>query len=136
MWTCPLCKRPFKYEHQAHSCVQVNPDDLLSRKSELVKTIYNKIIIAVQKFGPFTISAALKDIYLKQNGTFIGIHPKKDGIDMEFYLQESMDEFPVYKTLRTSKNRVVHYVQLDDPGQVDKQLIDWMHKSYKLITAT
>src|SRR5438477_534775 len=111
MWTCLLCKRPFKYEHQAHSCVQINPDDLLARKSELVKSIYRKIIAAVKPFGPFVISAALKDIYLKQNGTFISIHPKKDSIDIEFYLPEAIDEFPVYKVLRTSKNRVVHYVR-------------------------
>ena len=133
-WTCPLCKRPFKYNSQAHSCVQVSPDSILDSKSEITRKIYKKLITAIQQFGPFDISAARKDIYLKHPGTFLAIKPKKDELDVEFYLSALTDEFPVYKTLRTSKNRVVHYVRLDDPKQIDKQLIHWLQLSYKPVS--
>ena len=135
-WVCPLCKRPFKYKNQAHSCVQVSPDAILNKKTEVTRKIYNKLIAAVQQFGDFDISAAKSDIYLKHPGTFMAIKPRKDSVELEFYLPEVNDEFPIYKTLRTSKNRVVHYIRLDDPKQVDKQLIAWMKISYALISTT
>ena len=133
-WICPTCKRPFKNRNQVHSCVQISPDTVLSVAGKNVQGIYNKLMAAVKKFGPYDITATPKAIFLKNPGSFVAIKPKKATLELEFLLDTAIDEFPVYKNLRTSKNRVAHFIRLDDPSQVDMQLIQWLKLSYTLIS--
>ena len=86
---------------------------------------------SIKKFGPFDITAAKQAVFLKHPSSFISIKPRKEALELEFLLNEEIKDFPIYKTLRLSKNRVAHYILLDDPAQIDKQLLNWLRQSYK-----
>ena len=132
MWTCPKCKRPFKYKTQYHSCVTIAPDSLFE-KYPLAKTLYKKIVKQVKPFGnDVVLSAAKSAVFAKNNGTFIAFKPKKDCLVVEFFLPEEVLEFPVEKTFRYTKTKVVHYIKLDGLEQVNKQLINWLKISYAM----
>ena len=133
-WTCPNCKRIFKHKNQWHSCVRVDAEDHFSGKGPNVKEIYDKLLKEVKKFGEVNISPVKGCILLKASGTFLALKPKKEWMDIEFLLSEKVDDFLIHKTVRVSNHRFAHFVRLEDPKQVTKQLLGWLNRSYKLIS--
>ena len=43
-------------------------------------------------------------------------------MDLEIVLSEEVNEFPVYKTVRVSKNKYAHFIKVEDPEEVDQNL--------------
>ncbi len=74
-------------------------------------------------------------IFFKTKSTFLGIKVKKDQLHVEFFLDHLENVPPVSKYLQTSKHRVVHLVPVDRPEDINKQLVNWIKESYKLISA-
>ena len=131
-WLCPKCSRQFKYETSYHSCVKVNPDIHFVNKKPNVKAVYEKILRETKKFGKVNVSPVQTSIMLKNVSTFLGIHPRKDSLDVSFFLPKETNEFPIIKTFRYGKNKVAHSIRLESPTEVDKQLVKWMKISYGL----
>lgn len=133
-WICPECDRPFKHENQSHSCVKINPDSLFENKSPVVKKIYGCILYEVKKFGKeIQITAARNAIFAKAPSTFAAFKPKKNSLSIEFLLREEVNEFPVEKTFRISKNRVAHFVRVEKVEEVDRQLLNWLRQAYETV---
>ncbi|MBI4930401.1 MAG: hypothetical protein HY841_06540 [Bacteroidetes bacterium] len=131
-WNCPTCNRLFKHAVSYHSCVKVNPDSHFTGKNPNVKAVYEKILKETKKFGKVNVSPVKNGILLKNLSTFLGIGLKKSFLDIEFFLAEETNEFPIYKTFRYTKNKTVHYVRLENPKEVDRQLLNWLKTSYGL----
>ena len=131
-WICPKCNRLFKHATNYHSCVKVNADIHFANKKPNVKAVYEKILKETKKFGKVNVSPVQSSILLKNVSTFLGIKPRKDSVDIDFFLPEETNEFPIYKTFRYTKNKAVHCVRLESPKEVDKQLVNWMKISYSM----
>jgi len=131
-WICPKCGRQFKHATNYHSCVKVDADRHFINKKPEVKAMFEKILKETKKFGNVNVSPVQNSIMLKNASTFLAIKPKKEWADIEFFLPEEVHEFPVYKTARYTKNKVVHFVRLENPKEVDKQLMRWLKISYDL----
>lgn len=137
MWTCPKCHRTFRSTNQAHSCKQVDKESFFIRRPQHLRKLYDIIKKGVMKFGEVREEAVLPDvIYFKTKSTFLAIKVKKSWLDIEFFLDHLEDVHPVKKYLQTSKHRFVHLVSIDGEEDIDRQLIDWISDSYKLIEAT
>jgi predicted transport protein len=135
MWTCPKCKRIFKRKDQSHSCILISKESLFTKRSPELKKLYDKIVKEVNKFGKYREETMKSDvIFFKTKSTFLGIKVKKDHLDIEFYLENLQNVPPVTKYLQTSKNRVVHLVPIDQPEDINKQLISWIKRSYDLVS--
>jgi len=133
-WTCPKCKRPFKHKNQSHSCVTVDVSSVFKNKETNIKKCYDKLEKEVKQFGEdVKISCALKAVFAKAPSTFLAMKPKKDHLAIEFLLGEEINEFPVEKTFRVSKNRVAHFVRVQTPSEIDKQLLGWIKSAYLLV---
>jgi hypothetical protein len=132
-WGCPRCKRLFKRKNQWHSCVQMDAGKHFIGRQPNVKKVFDKILSETKKFGPVNVSTVKNAIMLKSSGTFLAVKPKKEWLDMEFLLDEEINEFPVHKTFRISKNRVAHFMRLEKPAEVDKQLVNWIKRAYHLL---
>ncbi|PCJ89783.1 MAG: hypothetical protein COA57_01100 [Flavobacteriales bacterium] len=79
------------------------------------------------------MEAVKSAVLLRRGSTFLALKPKKQWLDIEFMLKDKMDEFPVYKTFRLSKNRVAHYVRIESPKEVDRQLLNWLKEAYEVV---
>lgn len=132
-WTCPKCKKRFKHSNQAHSCARVEIDEHFKNRAPHVRATFDKLMAELQKFGRVTINSVKNSIQVKAATTFLSIRPKKDYLAIEFLLSTEVDEFPVYKTFRVSKNRVAHSAVLERPREVNAQLMRWLRCSYKLV---
>jgi len=132
-WTCPNCKKEFRNKNQAHSCAKVDLKDHLKNKSPQVIVAFNKLMRELEKFGEITLNPVKTSIQVKAGATFLSIRPKKEHMEIEFQLGEEIDKFPVYKNIRISKNRVLHFAILKSPKEVNTQLVNWLKKSYELV---
>ncbi len=101
-----------------------------------LKKLYEKIVKEVKKFGEYREETLPPDtIFFKTKSTFLGIKVKKDQLHVEFFLDHLENVPPVSKYLQTSKHRVAHLVPVDQPENINKQLINWIKESYQLISA-
>ena len=135
MWVCPVCRRSFKRKEQSHSCRLISKESLFERRPPELKRIYKKIVSEVKKFGDYREETLPPDvIFFKTKSTFLGVKAKKDHLEIEFFLEKLENMPPVAKYLQTSKHRVVHLVPVDQPEDINKQLVNWMKRSYHLIS--
>jgi len=132
-WTCPKCKKEFRNKNQVHSCAKVDLRDHLKNKSPQVIATVDKLMRELGKFGEITINPVKTSVQVKAGATFLSIKPKKEYTEIEFQLSEEVDKFPVYKNIRISKNRVLHFAVLKSPQEVNIQLVSWLKKSYELV---
>ncbi|MFC2101057.1 DUF5655 domain-containing protein [Bacteroidota bacterium] len=133
-WTCPECKRSFKNKNQDHSCVVIKIDAHFIDKSTTSKYLYDHLIKQVRDFGEVKVSAVVNAIICSTKSTFLVIKPKKNWIDIEFLLDEMIEEFPVYKTGKASSKRFAHFVRIENVNEIDEQLLGWLKRSYRLIS--
>jgi len=134
MWICPKCNKTFRAKNVSHSCAIVDVDEHFKNRPQILKEVYDKIISTIERFGPFKINSVKASINIKILSTYLEFKVKKDYLFLAFYLDRSVDEFPVHRIVLLSKNRIVHYINLDHPEQVDKKLISLLKESYDLIS--
>jgi len=90
----------------------------------------------VKKFGKVNVSVVKIGVMLKGVSTFAAVKPKRMWVDIEFVLDEEIQEYPVHKTIRYTKHRFAHFVRLEHPKDVNKNLLVWLRRSYKLINGS
>lgn len=135
-WTCPNCKKKFKNTNQWHSCARVDPQGHFRNKPLLVRAIFDKLVGELGAFGRITVDSVKTSIQVRAASSFVSIKPKRDCLEIEFQLGHEADAFPVYRTIRVSKNRVLHFAVLEHPDDVDEQLVDWLRQAYELTNDT
>lgn len=132
-WTCPNCKKEFRNKNQAHSCAKVDLKDHLKNKSPQVIATFDKLMRELKKLGEITLNPVKTSVQVKAGATFLSIKLKKEYTEIEFQLGEEVDKLPIYKNIRISKNRVLHFAVLKNPQDVNTQLVSWLKKSYELV---
>jgi len=131
-WTCPTCSRDFRRPNQWHSCESLDVAVHLRGKPPHVRETVEKLIEELREEGVI-ISPVKTAIQFRAGATFLSVKPKADHVDIEFQLGREVREFPVYRSLRVSKNRVVHMAVIEDPGDVDENLLSLLRESYEMI---
>jgi Domain of unknown function (DUF5655) len=115
-----------------HSCVRVEVEEHLAGKNPLVVAIFEELLAGTKEFGEIKVSSVKNCILFKSASTFLAIKPKKEWVDIEFLLDREIDEFPVHKTVRVSKNRVAHFVRLEHPREINRHLTRWLRRSFEI----
>ena len=133
-WTCPDCKRTFRQTNQWHSCARVTVDDHLENKPDFVKNILQKLTGIVTGFGDVLVDPVKTAINFKAGATFLSAKVKKDCLQLEFQLTREVDEFPIYRSVRVSRARILHFAVLEDPRDIDGALAKWLREAYDLIS--
>lgn len=131
-WNCPTCGRSFKNANQWHSCGKYAVEDKFIGKALIVKEMYDALVAQIKQYGTFDIDPVQNAILLKKKTTFIAFKPMKNGLDVEFSLEEEVEEYPVFKSLQASKNRWWHKVRLYGKEDISGQLLEWLQKAYDL----
>jgi hypothetical protein len=132
MWTCPLCGRSFRNTQQRHRCERTTAQAQLKNQPDIIVQIYQKIIDTVDKIGHYTKSPIKDYIMLKNRSTFLTIKPRKRYLDISFFLSEKSEDFPIFNSMQTSKNRIAHVARLESPKDVSSTVRSWIKKSYQL----
>jgi ABC-type tungstate transport system permease subunit len=132
-WICPNCNREFHNTNQSHSCGTTPVEKHFVKTLPSVQQLYNQLIQQVENFGVIRIASVKNAILISNRTTFLACKLSKTYLTLEFFLDHEEDLFPVYKTVRISKRRVVHFMKLQSEEELDSQLLAWLKASYELI---
>lgn len=101
-------------------------------KHQHVIDTFAKIKSEVLLFDDVQINAVKNAILFRAKSTFLAIKPKQTFLDIEFLLDKKVEGFPIYKSVQASKFKWAHFVRLEFPEEVDKQLIKWLQSAYEV----
>jgi hypothetical protein len=130
MWKCPNCNRQFVRRNQSHTCVTTTIDSLLEGKPGKFKNWVQIIILHLSKFGHLRVDTSLSCINLKSKSSFAALKFNKNTMDIEFLLDREEDTFPIYKIVSISKSQYAHVVRLEEPSELNDQLLSWLSESF------
>ena len=103
-------------------------------KSSASQATYAKVIAALSQLGPFEVEEKKTSLHLTHGRAFAGVHPRANGIILNLVLDAPLKNARVHKSEQASANR--HHVEfkLEDPAEVDTQLVTWIKRAYSLTT--
>lgn len=131
-WTCPNCNRKFHTERKYHSCDVISLEDHLQKVSPAIRELTEDILTFVRKWKGTQVNPLKSTILVTAGTNFLSLKPRKNSIDIEFILEEEVNEFPVYKIISYGKIKRVHFVKIDSQEDFNSQLKRWIQAAYQI----
>lgn len=101
-------------------------------KNAVVMSIYQKLIVELDKFGPVKIEPKKTSIHLANRFGFAGVYTRKDYINIEIHLSHKLNGKRIVKVEQASPNRYHHTIKLSEVKDVDQELLRWLKEAYDL----
>lgn len=99
-------------------------------KNPEIGRIYSAIKLCVEKLRPIKIELKKASIHIVSRVAFLGIHPKTKWLDLNIVTTQPIKSPRVTKTEQVSANRFHNTIRLHEAKEVDKELMNWIKKSY------
>ena len=107
-------------------------DLLFADKAPQLRAVYDRLLASLRKFGTIHEAPKQTSIHLEKNSGFAGVHPKKNAINLEFRTDYEIDHPRIARRQQLSARRFEHTVKLENVGDVDEQLLNWLKDAYDL----
>ena len=131
-WSCPDCVRTFAQRPTLHSCVPSDVQAALREVPPLLLPVVHRLMALVDDWPDVRWEFASGSFMAKVPTTFLRVRPRSRDVQVTFMLDRVVDEFPVTEHIQQSARRVAHAVHVDDPAQVDGQLLNWLREAHAL----
>ena len=131
-WSCPDCARTFAQRPTLHSCVPSDVQAALREVPPLLLPVVHRLMALVDDWQDVRWEFASGSFMAKVPTTFLRVRPRSRDVQVTFMLDRVVDEFPVTEHIQQSARRVAHAVHVDDPAQVDGQLLNWLREAHAL----
>lgn len=132
-WACPICGKQFRNTNQYHSCYVTDLDKHFKNKPEKVKYLFEKIWQPLESLEGISLNPVKSSIEIKAGATFLSVTPKKGHLEIQFQLSETYEEFPVYRSVKISGKRFLHFAIIEEPEDITDKLTEVFKKSYELV---
>jgi hypothetical protein len=107
--------------------------DALSGADPALQRAYARVLHAAQALGPVTEERGARSILLRSRGGFLGVHPKRDSLDLQIVTDRVIRDARVTKVDRVSARRFHVHVRIASEKEVDAQLGGWLREAYDLM---
>ena len=107
--------------------------DAIARADPALQRVYVHMLNAVRKIGPVTEERGERSVLLRSRGGFLGVHPKRDGLDLQIVTDHVIRAARVTKVDPVSARRFHVHVRLVAESDVDGQLLRWLREAYDLM---
>ena len=131
-WSCPDCARTFAQRPTLHSCVPSDVQAALRDVQPVLLPVVHRLMALVDDWPDVRWEFASGSFMAKVPTTFLRVRPRSRDVQVTFMLDRVVDEFPVTEHIQQSARRVAHAVHVDDPAQVDGQLLNWLREAHAL----
>ncbi|MBL8154553.1 MAG: hypothetical protein JNM70_10240 [Anaerolineae bacterium] len=95
-----------------------------------LKAAYDRLIAALNEFGPIREVPKQTSIHLEKNSGFAGIHPRKSHFNLEFRTNIKIEPPRIQRELQVSSRRFEYTVKIAALGDIDAELIGWLREAY------
>jgi hypothetical protein len=114
----------------------LGPDHHFSDKPEKIKKIFDLFLSTINEYDKVQVSFLKHAIIFSAKSSFLALKPKKLYMDIEIVLNEEKSGFPVYKIVRASRNKFVHFIKIEEPEEVDANIKSLVINAWKENTQT
>jgi len=97
-----------------------------------VRAIYDGILEAANQFGPVRDEPKKTSIHLSNRTAFAGVATRKDTLILTLKSANDISDPRIVKHEQVSANRWHLDVRLQNPDQVDAELITWIRTAFDL----
>ena len=130
-WTCPVCQKTYEKTNQYHIC-ETNTIETLFREDEKLIQIYEVLLERMKPWGDYNIRISKKSITLVTRAGFLLVYPRKESVELRFFLARIHEDHPVFKVMPRTKTKFVHYTRLYEEEDIDLFLLDLLKEAYDL----
>lgn len=133
MWTCHLCNRSFKSNHQIHYCEDKTVNDFLSGKTETAVDLFDHLISKFEEIGPIKLHATKSMIVISgASGFAYVINFGKSFIDVVLPFNETYEENLCFRKIAhvPNSNQYNHHLRMILPEDINEEVFDYMKKAY------
>ena len=96
------------------------------------RAIYKQLLAAAAAIGPFREDPKKTSIHLTRKSAFAGVATRKNALQLTIKSATDLRSPRIVKREQASANRWHLEIRLDDPKQVDRQLIAWLAGAMEL----
>ena len=107
--------------------------DAIARADSAYQEVYARLLTAVREFGPIKEERGERSALLRSRGGFLGVHPRRDGLDLQIVTDRVLRAARVTKVDRVSAQRFHVHVRIASPRDIDGQLLGWLRDAYDLM---
>jgi hypothetical protein len=130
LWTCPKCGNQFVNRNQFHSCRKVDLSTPFAGKPRHVRALFDRFRQVVEACGPVALLAYRDKISFMVRVRFAGAVPKRNWLDIGFWLTRRVDHPRFLKVETIYPNAHVHLVRIRDLAELDDQVMGWIREAY------
>ena len=107
--------------------------DAIARADRAHRDVYSRLLKAVGRFGPVLEERGDRSVLLRSRGGFLGVHPKRDGLDLQIVTDHVIRAARVGKVDRVSASRFHVHVRIVSAADIDAQLLGWLREAFDLM---
>ena len=97
-----------------------------------VKATYTAILKAARQLGPVKEEAKKTSIHLVRKSAFAGVATRKTALILTLKSDSDVANKRITRREQTSANRWHFEIKLEEPKQVDREVLGWLEKAYEL----
>ncbi len=101
-------------------------------RSASVRRIYDRLLDAARRFGPVREEAKKTSIHLTRRTAFAGVATRKDFLVLTLKSDRDIASARISRRERASAHRWHLEVKLQDPHEVDRELVGWLREAYAI----
>ena len=109
--------------------IKPNP---FERSAPEAKALYERLLTALRKLGPFEVEWKKTSIHLVRNTAFAGVHPRKSSLMLTLKTSQPIMSPRIAKSEQVSRNRWHLDLKLMSPEEIETELLRWLRASYEL----
>lgn len=134
-WTCPRCDREFDRTNQSHTCSPGNDiADTFIGSPDGQCAACLAVVAYLRTLGPLHVDAVRVGVFLKTQRKLAEVRPKTRWASLELVLPTTLASPRVTRSARLSDDRIVHWIRLVGPEDVDGELEEWLRLAYDAAT--
>jgi hypothetical protein len=117
-----------------HSCTDVTVDSFLAGKGPEARALFNRFEDLISRCGPYHVSPAKTRIAFMGRVRFAGVSRVRNGELMcSFALPYTISSPRIVRIEEVAPGWHVHSLRVNEPEQLDDELLAWLRESYRLI---
>ena len=107
-------------------------DSHFSGKEPSVRAMYDHLLSALRKFGKVIEEPKKTSIHLVNVTAFAGVQTRATYILLNIKADHKIDSPRIHKAEQVSARRFHHSVKISSLGEIDSELIGWLHEAYTM----
>ena len=126
---CYHCKQWVK-PGEPHDCWTTTEAALTRELTEDLREAWERLRETAVTFGDQRIYASHNSIMFARKACYFFVRPKKNFLEVCFFLGRALRAPQVRRAIRTSKSKVAHIIQIKHRDQVEAPITDWIEEAY------